>query len=169
MRLIVPAVDDRPAPAAVGEPSTPHHRDEPATHREPGASPSAMVAGGAADGSASQPHRSRAVALMRQLGGRTEAELRRELAHFFAARPGLSEADRAPIARAMARLRNQLLHHPRSSLRATAVGDYPAGAPALLDAAGRLFGLVDAYQTHHPEPLRYEDRPTRSSTSAVPS
>jgi hypothetical protein len=53
--------------------------------------------------------------LVRQLSGRSDAKLRRELDRFFAARRHLSDTDRAPIARAMARFRNQLLHLPRSS------------------------------------------------------
>jgi glutamyl-tRNA reductase len=107
--------------------------------------------------------------LIRQLGGRTEAELRRELDRFFAARPQLSDADRAPIARAMSRFRNQLLHHPRSSLLAAAADDDPAGAHPLLDAVRRLFGLADAPHAHHAEPRITADRPTKLSTSSVAS
>ena len=81
--------------------------------------------------------------MIRGLGGRTEAALRRELDRFFAARPDLSHADRVAIARAMARFRNQLLHHPRSTLRAAAAAD-PAGAHDLLDAVRSLFKLHDA-------------------------
>jgi glutamyl-tRNA reductase len=86
--------------------------------------------------------RRRAAALIRQLGGRIDGALRRELDRFFSARPGLSHSDRAAIARAMARLRNELLHYPRSTLRAAAAGDEPAGNALLLDAVSRLFGLT---------------------------
>ena len=168
MRLIIPAVDGRPAPTPVDGPSSSHHRHEPSTYREPPARTPA-IAEGAAVCSASSPHRRHAAALIRQLGGRTEAELRRELDRFFAARPDLSDADRAPIARAMARFRNQLLHLPRSSLHAAAADDDPAGAPPLLDAVRRLFGLADAPHAHHAEPRMPEDRPTKSSTGSVAS
>jgi glutamyl-tRNA reductase len=94
--------------------------------------------------------RDHAAAMIRQIGGRTEAAMRRELDRFFAARPGLSHADRAAIARAMSRFRNQLLHHPRTTLRAAAAADHPAGAPPLLDAVRRLFGLADP--SHAPLP-----------------
>ena len=86
--------------------------------------------------------RNHAAAMIRQLGGRTDAALRRELDRFFAARPGLSPADRAAIARAMSRFRNQLLHHPRTTLRAAAAEDAHAGAPPILEAIRRLFGLA---------------------------
>jgi glutamyl-tRNA reductase len=168
MTRIVPAVDHRPASTPVGEPSASHHQHEPSTHREPPASIPAIVAGGAVR-SASPPHRRRAAALIRQLGGRTEAELRRELDRFFADRPQLSDADRAPIARAMSRFRNQLLHHPRSRLRAAASDDHPAGAHPLLDAVRRLFGLAEAPHAHHAEPRIRADRPTKSSTSSAAS
>jgi hypothetical protein len=167
MRLIVPSIDHRPASRLVGEPSAPHPQHEPSTHREPPASTPTIVEGGAAVRSASPPHRRRAAALIRQLGGRTEAELRRELDRFFAARPDLSDADRTPIARAMARFRNQLLHLPRSSLLAAAADDDPAVAPTLLDAVRRLFGLADAPHGRHTGPRTPEDRSTRSSTSSV--
>ena len=89
-------------------------------------------------------HRRDAADVIRQLGGRTDAALRRELDRFFAARPGLSHADRAAIARAMSRFRNQLLHHPRSSLRAAVATADHAGAHPMLDAVCRLFGLAHA-------------------------
>src|SRR5271166_4991839 len=158
MRLIVPSIDHRPASRLVGEPSAPHPQHQPSTHREPPASTPTIVEGGAAVRSASPPHRRRAAALIRQLGGRTEAELRRELDRFFAARPDLSDADRTPIARAMARFRNQLLHLPRSSLLAAAAADGPAVAPTLLDAVRRLFGLADAPHGRHTGPRTPEDR-----------
>jgi hypothetical protein len=126
-----------------------------------------IVEGGAAVGSASPPHRRRAAALIRQLGGRTEAALRRELDRFFAARPDLSDADRAPIAQAMARFRNQLLHLPRSSLLAAAADDDPADAPTLLDAVRRLFGLADAHHSDRAELRTPASRPTRASTSSA--
>jgi hypothetical protein len=157
----LPAVDHRPASTPVGEPSASHQQHKPSSHRAPTASAPAIVEG-AAGRSAAPPHRRRAAAaLIRQLGGRTEAELRRELDRFFAARPGLSDADRAPIASAMTRFRNQLLHRPRSSLLTAASHNHPAGAPTLLDAVPRLFGLVDAPLAHHAEPRLSADRPTK--------
>jgi glutamyl-tRNA reductase len=87
--------------------------------------------------------RDHAAAVIRQIGGRAEVAMRRELDRFFTARPGLSHADRAAIARAMSRFRNQLLHHPRTTLRAAAAAEHPAGTPPLLDAVRRLFGLAD--------------------------
>ena len=83
-----------------------------------------------------------AAALIRRLGGRTEADLRRELDRFFDARPGLGGADRAAD-RAMARFRNQLLHNPRSGLRGPRP-TRPRRHPILLYVVGRLFGLADA-------------------------
>ncbi len=128
----------------------------------------AIVDGGAAVRPASRQHRRRTAALIRQLGGRTEADLRRELDRFFAARPDLGDADRAPIARAMARFRNQLLHLPRSSLRAAAADDDPAVARTLLDAVHRLFGPADAPNVRHTRTRSPEDRSANSSTSSVP-
>ena len=167
MRPIVPSIDHRPASRLVGEPSAPHPQHEPSTHREPPASTPTIIGGGAAVRSASPPHRRRAAALIRQLGGRTEAELRRELDRFFAARPDLSDADRTPIARAMARFRNQLLHLPRSSLLAAAADDDPAVAPTLLDAVRRLFGLAEAHHSDRAEMRTPASRPTRASTSSA--
>jgi glutamyl-tRNA reductase len=89
---------------------------------------------------ADSPHRRDAADIIRRLGGRTDAALRRELDHFFAARPGLSQADRAAIVRAMLRFRNHLLHHPRITLR-TAVAD-PARAHTWLNAVRLLVGLA---------------------------
>ena len=90
--------------------------------------------------------------MIRGLGGRTESALRRELDRFFAARPDLSHADRVAIARAMARFRNQLLHHPRSTLRAAAAAD-PAGAH---DVVGR--GLQLFFKLHDAPPSNQADR-----------
>jgi glutamyl-tRNA reductase len=104
--------------------------------------------------------RHHAAALIRQLGGRTEAALRRELNRFFAARPDLSDAARAAIARAMSRFRNQLLHHPRSTLRAAASPPDPAGAHPVLGAVRRLFGLADGPPSDRAEPRTPGDRPT---------
>ncbi len=93
-----------------------------------------------------------AAALIRQLGSRTEATLRRELERFFAARPELSQADRAAIVRAISRFRNQLLHQPRSTLLAAVSAADPAGVHPLLDAVRRLFGLADASHSNRAEP-----------------
>jgi glutamyl-tRNA reductase len=135
--LIAPVVDHRPAP-----------------FREPSA---IGVEGCAADRAASPPHRSAAAAMIRGLGGRTESALRRELDRFFAARPDLSPADRVAIARAMARFRNQLLHHPRSTLRAAAAAD-PAGAHDLVGAVRSLFKLHDAPESNQSDRHKPRDR-----------
>ena len=96
--------------------------------------------------------------MVRELGGRTEATLRRELDRFFATRSGLSHADRAAIARAMSRFRNQLLHHPRSTLRAAAATEDTAGANPLLDSVrqplrpGRRAPLRPRRAAHSREP-----------------
>jgi hypothetical protein len=140
LALILPAADHRPPPTAVDEPAA--HLAEPghSGRREPHRGAPAPV-GGDPDPA---PHRRRAAAMIRQLGGRTEAALRRELDRFFAARPDLTHADRAAIAIALSRFRNRLLHHPRSTLRAAASAPDPAGAHPLLDAVRRLCGLADA-------------------------
>ena len=88
--------------------------------------------------------------MIRGLGGRTDITLRRELDRFFAARPNLSHGDRAAIARALSRVRNQLLHHPRSTLRAAAAE--AAGARDLLDAVGSLFNLADSSPVYRTDP-----------------
>ena len=62
-------------------------------------------------------HRRAAGALLRQLGDRTEAAVRRELDRLFLARPDLTDTQREAIAQAMSRFLNQILHHPRSALR----------------------------------------------------
>ena len=107
-----------------------------------------------------------AAALIRRLGGRTQAELRRELDRFFAARPELADADRTMIARAMMRFRNQLLHHPRRSLRAAA-DEGAADGPTLLDAVGRIIGLAEAPDGRHTGLRPPANRSPRSSTSSV--
>jgi glutamyl-tRNA reductase len=101
-------------------------------------------------------HRRDAGALLRQLAERTEAAVRRELDRLFLARPDLTDPQRAAIAHAMGRFRNQLLHHPRSALSA-AVGD-AAEAHPLLEAARRVFGLAEAPLGHAAEPRRTTDR-----------
>jgi glutamyl-tRNA reductase len=95
--------------------------------------------------------------MIRGLGGRTESTLRRELERFFTARPDLSHADRVAIERAMARFRNQILHHPRSTLRAAAAAD-PARAHDLLGAVRSLFTLHDAPQSNPSDQRRPRDR-----------
>jgi hypothetical protein len=141
MILIAPTVDHRPVP--VCEPSASLEEHDLSVNREPPECTRATVEGRAAVRSASPPHRRYAADMIRRLGGRTEATLRRELDRFVASRPGLSHADRAAIARAMSRFRNQLLHHPRRTLRVAAVAADPAGAHHLLDTVGRLFKLAD--------------------------
>ena len=116
LTLIVPAVEDRPEPSRSASLHRPFMSSDLSILREPFESLPTIVAGVAAVRSESPPHRRQAAALIRELGGRTEAELRRELDRFFAARSDLSDADRTAIARAMSRFRNQLLHHPRSTL-----------------------------------------------------
>ena len=167
MRLIVPSIDHRPASRPVGEPSAPHHQHEPSTHREPSASTPTIVEGGAAVRSEPPPHRRQAAAMVRELGGRTEAALRRELDRFFATRSGLSHADQVAIARAMSRFRNQLLHHPRSTLRAAAATEDTAGANPLLVFVRHLFGLADAHHSDRAELRTPASRPTRASTSSA--
>jgi glutamyl-tRNA reductase len=136
--------------------------DEPghSGRREPPQSPSAPIAGVAAVQPPSAPHRRDAAALIRQLGRRTESALRSELDRCFNARPDLSPADRAAIARTLSRFRNQLLHHPRSTLRAAASAPDPAGAHPLLDAVRRLLGPTD-------RPRTPADRPTKVAANSV--
>jgi glutamyl-tRNA reductase len=103
-------------------------------------------------------HRRAAGALLRQLGDRTEAAVRRELDRLFLARPDLTDNQRAAIAQAMSRFLNQILHHPRSALRAAAdAGDFADPNP-LLDAARRVFGLADAPSANPVDPRRPGDR-----------
>jgi glutamyl-tRNA reductase len=111
--------------------------------------------------------RHHAAALIRQLGGRTEAALRRELNRFFASRPDLSDADRAAITRTMSRFRNQLLHHPRNALRAATSAAEPAGAHSLLCAVRRLFGLVDGPPSDQAEPRRPGDPSTKAPANSA--
>ena len=139
--LIAPVVDHHPAPFR--EPSAVHEENDVSIHVGPPERTTAILEGRAAVRFASPPHRSAAAAMIRGLGGRTESAVRRELDRFFAARPDMSHADRVAIARAMSRFRNQLLHHPRSTLRAAAAAD-PAGARHLIDAVRSLFNLHDA-------------------------
>ena len=140
MSMINPAVDHPPAP--VREPSACLLEHELSINGERRESTRATVENDAAVCSASLAHRRQAAAMIRGLGGRTETALRRELERFFAARSDLSHEDRAAIARALSRFRNQLLHHPRSTLRAAAAD--PAGAHHLLDAVRSLFNLDNA-------------------------
>jgi glutamyl-tRNA reductase len=96
--------------------------------------------------------------LLRQLADRTEAAVRRELDRLFLARPDLTDTQRAAIAQAMSRSLNQLLHHPRSALRAAADAGDPADPHPLLDAARRVFGLADAPPANQVDPRRPGDR-----------
>jgi glutamyl-tRNA reductase len=146
---IVPAVDDRRAATPAGEPAPAlYEHDRPVRP-------------------ASVSHRRHAAALIRQLGGCTDAAVRRELDRLFAARPDLSVADRAAIARAVARFRNQLLHHSRSTLRAAAFAPDTVGTHPVLDAVRRLFGLADTPHPDPAEPHPPQDRPTNASAHSV--
>ena len=58
----------------------------------------------------------------------------------------------------MSRFRNQLLHHPRSSLRAAAAAGDSADPHPLLDAARRVFGLADAPHGRQAGPRTPENR-----------
>jgi glutamyl-tRNA reductase len=82
-----------------------------------------MIAGESASCLAALRQRRQAGALLRQLGDHADAVLRRELDRLFAAQPDLTEAQRTGIARTMARLSNQLLHHPRAALCAAATSE----------------------------------------------
>jgi hypothetical protein len=137
---IAPVVDHHPVPFRELSAYSKDH--DVSIHREPPERTGPEVEGGAAVRSAPLPHRSAAAAMIRGLGGRTESALRRELDRFFVARPDLSHADRVAIARTMSRFRNQLLHHPRSTMRAAAATD-PTGAHLLIDAVRSLFKLHD--------------------------
>ena len=106
-------------------------------------------------------------ALLRQLADRTEAAVRRELDRLFVARPELTDTQRTAIAHAMSRFRNQLLHHPRSTLCAAAATEDTAGANPLLDVVRRLFGLADAHHSDRAELRTPASRPTRASTSSA--
>jgi hypothetical protein len=153
--LIAQVVDHRPAPFR--EPSVVFEERDVSIHREPPEGTGALVEGGAADRAASPPHRRDAAATIRGLGGRTDSALRRELDRFFAARSDLSHADRVAIARAMARFRNQLLHHPRSTLRAAAAAD-PAGAHDLVGAVRSLFKLHDTPECNQSDRRKPRER-----------
>ena len=172
MRPIVPSIDHRPS-ITVRRPGWWVSLQRPILSTSPRPTESRLRvprrSSEAARPSARQspPHRRRAAALIRQLGGRTEAELRRELDRFFAARPDLSDADRTAIARAMSRFRNQLLHHPRSTLLAAAANEDTAVAPTLLDVVRRLFGLANAHHSDRAELRTPASRPTRASTSSA--
>jgi hypothetical protein len=152
--LIAPAVDHPRAPFRVHSPVCDEH--DVSIHRGPTERTRASVESGAAVRSPSPPHRSAAATMIRGLGGRTESALRRELDRFFAARPDLSHADRVAIARAMSRFRNQLLHHPRNTLRAAAAD--PAGPHHLVDAVRSLFKLHDAPESNQSDRRRPRDR-----------
>jgi hypothetical protein len=137
--LIAPGVDHPRAPFHELSPVCDEH--DIAIHRGPIESTGPIVEPGEAPRSPSPLYRSAAAAMIRGLGGRTESALRRELDRFFAAHPDLCQSDRVAIARAMSRFRNQLLHHPRNTLRAAAAN--PAGPHHLVDAVRSLFKLHD--------------------------
>jgi hypothetical protein len=159
--LIAPVVDHRPAP--IRELSASYEDHDVSIHRVPTEKTRASVESGAAVRSTSSPHRSAAAIMIRGLGGRTESALRRELDRFFAARPDLSQADRVAIARAMSRFRNQLLHHPRNTLRAAAAE--PAGLHHLVDAVRSLFKLHDTPVSDQ----SHRRRPRDSSVDLAPN
>jgi glutamyl-tRNA reductase len=143
MSLKVLGVDHCSAPTSVSEPLAFQGECDLSVPREPPERAQAIVDREPAACSASLQHRQHAGALLRQLGDRTEAALCRELDRFFAARPDWTDTQRATIARAMCRFRNQLLHHPRSALRAATDAADPADPHPLLDAAGRVFGVAN--------------------------
>jgi glutamyl-tRNA reductase len=147
------------APAPVCEPSASLLEQERSIRRARPESSGPTVEDDAAAYSASPPHRRHAADMIRGLGGRSAVTLRRELDRFFAARPGLSHGDKAAIARTLSRLRNQLLHHPRSALRAAAVD--PAEPRDLLAAAGSLFNLADTCRLYLADPRSPGDRGAR--------
>ena len=157
MNLTNPAVDHPLAP--VRDPLASLVEHNPSIHREVPVSNGTIVEDSAAVCSASPAHRPYVAAIIRRLSGRTEIALRRELDRFFAGRPDLSHADRAAIARALSRLRNQLLHHPRRALRAAAAD--PAGTRDLLDAASSLFNLADTSPLYVTDPRSPGDRSAR--------
>jgi glutamyl-tRNA reductase len=103
-------------------------------------------------------YRRDAGALLRQLASRTEAAVRRELDRLFLARPDLTDTQRAAIAQAMSHLPNQLLHHPRSALRAAVEGGDAADPHPLFDAARRVLGLADPPPANQVGPRRPGDR-----------
>ena len=146
--LIAAAVDHSRAHFREYSPVCDEH--DIAVHRGLTESTGPIVEPGEAARSPSPIHRSAAAAMLRELGGRTESALRRELDRFFSARPDLSHADRVAIARAVSRFRNQLLHHPRRALRE--VPDDPAGSRHLLDAVRHLFDLAVASLSYRADP-----------------
>jgi Glutamyl-tRNAGlu reductase, dimerisation domain len=157
--LNAPVVDHHPAPIRKLSASCEDH--DVSIHRGPTERTRATIESGASVRSTTQPHRSAVATMIRVLGDRTESALRRELDRCFVARPDLSHAERAAIARAMARIRNQLLHHPRSTLRAAAATD-PASANHLVGAVSSLFRLHDA------PPSNQSDRRSPRDRSADP-
>jgi Glutamyl-tRNAGlu reductase, dimerisation domain len=159
--LIAPVVDHHPAP--IRELSASGDDHDISIHREPTERTRANIESGASVRSTTQPHRSAVAIMIRVLGERTESALRRELDHFLVARSELSHADRAAIARAMSRIRNQLLHHPRSTLRAAAATD-PASVHHLIDAVRSIFKLHDNPASSKSD----RRRPTDRSADLVP-
>jgi glutamyl-tRNA reductase len=159
--LIAPVVDHHPAPIRELSASCEHH--DVSIHRESTERTRATIESGASVRSTTQPHRSAVAILIRVLGDLTESALRRELDRFFVARTDLSHAERAAIARAMARIRNQLLHHPRSTLRAAADTD-PASVHHLIDAVRSIFKLHDTPAAS----MSDRCRPTDRSADLVP-
>jgi glutamyl-tRNA reductase len=81
--------------------------------------------------------------LLRELGDSYDAARRRELDKLFAAMPHLNEADREAIDRAMLRLQNQFLHHPRAAVRSAAAEPVHGHSHPFLDTVRHLFGLGD--------------------------
>jgi glutamyl-tRNA reductase len=102
-------------------------------------------------------HRQAARVLLRQLADRTEATVRGELDRLFRARPDLTDNQRVAIAQAMSRFLNQLLHHPRSALRAAAASD-AADPHAVLDASRRVFGLGEVRPASQVDRVKPGDR-----------
>jgi Glutamyl-tRNAGlu reductase, dimerisation domain len=145
MSLTTPPVDHFSAP--VRKPGPAFLEYDRTIASAPPDSPGAIVERDAADSAPSSPHRRLAAVVIRKLCGSSQTALRRELDRFFAARPNMSHADRAAIVRALSRFRNQLLHHPRSSLR-SAAADHSGDGHDFLDAIHGLFQVQERPSFH---------------------
>jgi glutamyl-tRNA reductase len=81
--------------------------------------------------------------ILQELGNHYDLTRQRELSKLFAARPHLSEADRAAIAQMTMRLQNQFLHHPRAAVRSAVTEPHRGHPHPILDTVRHLFGLAD--------------------------
>ncbi len=93
-------------------------------------------------------HQRDAGILLQQLGVHADEIRQRELDALFAARPGLSEAEREAITRMAVRLQNQFLHHPRAAVRSAVAEphDDHANPHPVLTFVRHIFGLGDRTQ-----------------------